>query len=211
MSKIKTVKRIVPTSDLNKHCGITLGGSQAKVEAWPKNPDHLPLTLVMSINCSLARLYFLPDTIPNNGIIYIFSTYHPSEYFLDLISTSGSIEDLQFISNGYTQVIHSEDLEAELIKSETYTIPETYTKIVDEHFEVDDFVVCSMITSETPKQLSLEKDIAKNYNVALLIYSSDFPSPYKDIFYLTDANAYLLIPKAQSPTTLKGVFFISPS
>lgn len=68
-----------------------------------------------------------------------------------------------------------------------------------------------MITSETPKQLSLEKDIVKNYNIALQIYSSDFPNPYKDIFYLTDANAYLLIPKTQSPTTLKGVFFISPS
>lgn len=211
MSKFKTVKRIVPTSDLNKHCGITFGGNRTCLEAWPKNPDGLPLTLVMSIDCVLARTYFLPSIIPQTGIIYVFSTYDPNEYFLDLISAPGNFEDLMFVSSGYTQVIHSEDSNKETVNSEAHSIPETYTQVIDEDFEMDDFVVCSMITDHIPSQLELEADISENYNLVLQLYSADFPSPYKDIFYLTDANAYLLMPKTHSSQTDKGIFFISPA
>lgn len=52
------------------------------------------------------------------------------------------------------------------------------------------------------------KNIERHYNFLCQIYSSDFPSPYENAFYLTGGVGYLLINKNLGDEKADGCFFV---
>ena len=62
-----------------------------------------------------------------------------------------------------------------------------------------------MLTNTPPNGVKLPLDLLEEYEFVMQLYSSDFPEPFKDIFYLTDAVGCLLLKKDGSGN---GLFFV---
>ncbi len=198
-----SVKQVIPSDDVAGEPIIILGGVGAKVVEWPLNPEGEPLVLVAAINCSELKVATKLDSIPKDGVLYIFSTYSKSEYFLESISYSGDASELKNILDGYTRVVFGGGVDMKISPGES--IPEVNTVLRDREISSDEFPVFSLISKTPPNGFNIPKEIGQDYDFSLQLYSSDFPDPFKDIFYLTDAVGYLLLKKDGSG---EGLFFV---
>jgi uncharacterized protein YwqG len=198
-----SVKQIIPVDGIAGASNIILGGQAAQVAEWPLNPEGEPLVLVAAINCSRMKKALDLESMPNEGALYIFSTYSKSDYFLEDITYSGDASELDNISGGYTKVVLSDS--REIKESPADSIPEVSTRLQDREVSSDEFPVFSMVSKTPPNGFNVPEEISKNYDFALQLYSSDFPEPFKDIFYLTDAVGYLLLKKEGFG---EGLFFV---
>ena len=97
------VKEII-LSDDPKDSGIIIGSGSVNLKAWPMNPDGEALVLIATIECASLKKTHNYRSIPQKGMLYIFSTYSSSDYFLDNITYSGDTSELESISSGYTLV-----------------------------------------------------------------------------------------------------------
>lgn len=159
--------------------------------------------LIATIECASLKKTHDYRSIPQEGILYIFSTYSSSDYFLDNINYSGDISELESISSGYT-LVAMKNSESETI-SPVNTIPKKSTTFNDKEIHEDEYPVCSMLTNSPPNGVKLPADLLEEYEFVMQLYSSDFPDPFKDIFYLTDAVGCLLLKKDGSGN---GLFFV---
>lgn len=196
------VKEFV-TSDNHDDACLIIGGDSAKINSWPVNPEGEFLLLVATIKSRLFKKITKFDSIPNEGDVYVFSTYSESEYFLENITYSGDEAEFNSIINAYTCVLvqNSESLE----KSPTKTIPVKYLTLKEKMVDDDSYPVFSMVSASVPKGVSISSNLLKEYQFVMQIYSSDFPEPYEDIFYLTDAVGCLMLKKDGSG---EGFFFV---
>ncbi|MBP0953985.1 DUF1963 domain-containing protein [Pseudomonas sp. 20GA0080] len=184
---------------------VVLGGNSAKISAWPLNPDGEKLVLVATIDCKSLAASVNYRCVPKNGFIYVFSTYSKSDYFLENITYSGDPSELDSILEGYTAVVLS-SAECSTEKSGAVeSIPRVGTSLVDKEVSDDEFPVFSMLSDKVPNGTNLPDDIMAEYDFFMQLYSSDFPEPFQDIFYLTDAVGCLLLKK---DGTGDGIFFI---
>ncbi|MHC8319080.1 DUF1963 domain-containing protein [Pseudomonas sp. LB3P31] len=197
------VKQIIPSDSVSVSSGITLGGQAAEVVAWPLNPDGDPLTLVASINCSKIKGYTKKSSMPTEGVLYIFSTYSKSDYFLENITYSGDPSELESILSGYTLVVLGNG--GVFQASPVDSIPEMATELIDKQIEDKDFPVFSMISDLAPNGMIVPEGLILDYDFTCQLYSADFSEPFKDIFYLSDAVGYLFLKKDGSG---EGLFFV---
>ncbi|MCQ2994089.1 YwqG family protein [Pseudomonas syringae] len=196
------VKEII-LSDDSKDPSIVIGGSSVNLNTWPMNPDGKALVLIATIECASLKKTHNYRSIPQEGMLYIFSTYSSSDYFLDNITYSGDTSELESISSGYT-LVAMKDSESE-INSPYNIIPKTNTKFNNKAVQEDEYPVFSMLTNTPPNGVKLPLDLLEEYEFVMQLYSSDFPEPFKDIFYLTDAVGCLLLKKDGSGN---GLFFV---
>lgn len=196
------VKEIILSDDF-KSSSIVIGGGSVKLNTWPMNPNGEALVLIATIECASLRKTHNSRSIPQEGILYIFSTYSSSDYFLDNVTYSGNASELESISSGYTLVImKNSDSE---ITSPEHIIPKTNTTFKDKEVQEGDYPVFSMLTNTPPNGVKLPSDLLEEYEFVMQLYSSDFPDPFKDIFYLTDAVGCLLLKIDGSGD---GLFFV---
>jgi hypothetical protein len=197
---MQDVKKIVALAlridDSHKQSAITFGGTSAFVSSWPYNPDGDPLLLVATIDFALLKGQANLGALPDSGYISIFSTYSKSDYFLENITYSGDPSELENIRAGYTVVTYSDNTTVEI--SPAGGIPKVLTDLVDTELAAGEFPVFSMCSTQPPTGLEVPADISADYEFGLQLYSSDFPEPYEDIFYLTDAIGHLFLRKSAS-------------
>jgi uncharacterized protein YwqG len=196
------VQEIVFSDDL-KSAGIVIGGGSVRLNTWPMNPDGEALVLIATIDCADLRRVHDYNSIPQEGMLYVFSTYSSSDYFLDNVTYSGDASELESISSGYTLVV-VESSGSEII-SPGDRVPKTNTAFCDKEVQDDEFPVFSMLTNTPPNGIALPSEVLEEYEFVMQLYSSDFPDPYKDIFYLTDAVGCLLLKRDGSGN---GLFFV---
>ncbi|WP_095093789.1 DUF1963 domain-containing protein [Pseudomonas sp. Irchel 3A5] len=196
------VQEIVFSDDL-KSAGIVIGGDSVRLNTWPMNPDGEALVLIATIDCAALRRVHDYNSIPQEGMLYVFSTYSSSDYFLDNVTYSGDASEFESISSGYTLVV-VESSDSEII-SPGDRVPKTNTAFCDKEVQDDEFPVFSMLTNTPPNGIALPSEVLEEYEFVMQLYSSDFPDPYKDIFYLTDAVGCLLLKRDGSGT---GFFFV---
>lgn len=197
------VKEIVPTILVEGDTGIILGGQTAEIVEWPVNPDGEPLLLVASFDCARVKSVVRSSVLPDNGMLYVFSTYSKSEYFLENITYSGDPSELAGILSGYTKVVYSQGGGAQ--SSPVDSIPRSETNLIDRIVGDDDFPVFSMISDVAPRGIIEVDDLNLEYGFFCQLYSSDFSEPFKDIFYLTDAVGYVFLKRDNSG---EGLFFV---
>lgn len=186
------VKEII-SSDNAERSSIIIGGGSVKLNAWPTNPDGESLVLVATIECANLKKISGFSSIPKEGVLYIFSTYSRSDYFLDNVTYSGDTSELELILSGYTLVIMGNS-DSEIV-SPNESIPKAHTEFKEREVGHDEYPVFSMLTNTPPNGIVLPPDLQKEYEFVMQLYSSDFPEPFKDIFYLTDAVGCLLLKK----------------
>jgi hypothetical protein len=211
MENTISVKRILAAADdAVTNAIITLGGNRANVAAWPIDPEGKPLRLVASIDCAAFKLATGAPSMPANGQLQVFSTYSQTDYFLEnivydpdyFVLPSGSAE----AKPAYTLVaFNPSGSAAPSHTSPVDSIPATPMHLQDETIGADDFPVSSLAAAEPPRGLVVPAALKDDYAFVLQLYSSDFPEPFKDIFYLTDAVGYLFLKKDASG---QGVFFV---
>jgi uncharacterized protein YwqG len=203
MGEYMTLVKEIILSDDFKSSGIVIGGDSVKLNNWPTNPDGEALVLIATIMCASLKKTHNCRSIPQEGILYVFSTYSSSDYFLDKVTYSGNASELGSISSGYTLVI-MKNSELEIISPDNI-IPKINTTFKDKKVQEDDYPVFSMLTKTPPNGVKLPSDLLKEYEFIMQLYSSDFPDPFKDIFYLTDAVGCLLLKRDGSGD---GLFFV---
>lgn len=173
--------------------GAFIGG----IKDWPKTAAGEALTLVASLPLSAVN-----DKLDaSDGDIYIsvFSYYSVDDYFLDEITYHGNTEERSLIERtGSTRVLlHSK---GELV----------YDGCAIEEREIvfkDKTPVSPWHGSglgQPPGFLQNENMTLPEMKFILQLYSADFPSPYKDIFGLSDALGYLYVNNNQDG----GLFFV---
>ncbi|SDI64348.1 protein of unknown function [Pseudomonas flavescens] len=196
------VKEIVPADDL-EHSSIMLGGASAKLTDWPVNPDGAPLVLVATLECAPLRQFLEYNAIPRAGVMYVFSTYSRSGYFLDNLTYSGDPAELDAIVSGYTLVTLA-NADSDIV-SPSEPVPARRVTFKDTEVEAGTYPVFSMLTDTPPHGIALPLALQKEYDFVMQLYSSDFPDPFTDLFYLTDAVGCLLLKKDGSGD---GLFFV---
>ncbi|WP_025026058.1 DUF1963 domain-containing protein [Caldalkalibacillus mannanilyticus] len=200
-------KRIVPSTNQSVfNPVIYFGGNTAKVDRWPQNPDGDYLTLLFSINCTAFQKEISRD-FPSDGVIHVFSTYSRQNYFLDYITYSGTPAEFKLITSGYTTVIHSE-INTKEIKSPVASMPRLNMELVDDEITETEFSTASFISQSVPNGIVAADKLSAEYNFFCQVYSSDFPEPYQDALYLTDAIGYLFLRKGKSAGEAPGIFFV---
>ncbi|GAB7532362.1 DUF1963 domain-containing protein [Pseudomonas sp. 3A(2025)] len=186
--------------------GITLGGNAARVEHWPHNPDGEPLMLVATIDCSQALERTQATSLPAEGALYVFSTYSATDYFLDSITSDAAVMQQPTRPSGYTAVLPDGD--HTLKYSPVQGIEQRAAVLGERSLEKDSIAACSLICTASPHWAAVEPHIGADYEFFCQFYSSDFPEPFKDLFYLTDAVAHLYLRKAHSQAQAAGLFFV---
>ncbi|GAA0892868.1 DUF1963 domain-containing protein [Fulvivirga kasyanovii] len=200
-------KKIIPAPDQSiANPEIYFGGDEAKVAEWPKNPDGDYLTLLFSIDCRAIQSKIKRSDIPDSGFIHVFSTYSRQEYFLDYITYSGNADELKLISGGYTFVIHSDAEQS--IKSPIESMPRLNMTLIDYEIGESEFSMASLVSEIPPNGVLAAEALSEEYNFFCQIYSSDFPHPFQDALYLTDALGFLFIRKARHEGERLGLFFV---
>ena len=213
MGNTISVKRILDAASVG-HAGfnavITLGGDSAHTAAWPLDPEGEPLRLVATVECAAFKLATGAPSMPASGQLQVFSTYSKTDYFLENIVYDPDYFVLQDGSGealpAYTLVTFTPSgAAASMQTSPVESIPAMPMLLQDETIGADDFPVFSLASAEPPKGLVMPAALKDDYAFVLQLYSSDFPEPFKDIFYLTDAVGYLFLNKDASG---QGVFFV---
>jgi len=194
--------KIVKCSSANSP--FYFGGDSAYVSVWPKNPDGQDLLLLFTINCKAARKQLDRSDLPDSGFIHVFSTYDKEDYFLDFL-TFDEVEQKKGIAS-YTYVVHVGQIGA--IRSPGLSIPLQYAKFEPSTVKDDEISVASLVSSGAPCGAVIPKVLESNFSFFCQIYSSDFPAPFQDALYMTDAVGYLLVNKQMGNDVADGCFFV---
>jgi len=194
--------KIVKCSSANSP--FYFGGESAYVSVWPKNPDGQDLLLLFTINCKAARKQLDRSDLPDSGFIHVFSTYDKEDYFLDFL-TFDEVEQKKGIAS-YTYVVHVDQIGA--IRSPGLSIPLQYAKFEPSTVKDDEISVASLVSSGAPCGAVIPKVLESNFSFFCQIYSSDFPAPFQDALYMTDAVGYLLVNKQMGNDVADGCFFV---
>lgn len=194
------------TSGSTDGCGITLGGNAAHVEHWPYNPDGEPLTLVATLDCAQLRQHIQTDSLPAHGILYVFSTYSPDGYFLDSITFDAAVLHRPTRPSGYTAVLAAGN--HELQYSPVASIEQRSAILGERTLGPQDIPADSLISMTPPHWAPTNPPIDDDYEFFCQFYSADFPAPFTDVFYLTDAVAHLYLRKTGSQAQAAGLFFV---
>ncbi|QPN47868.1 DUF1963 domain-containing protein [Priestia aryabhattai] len=180
------------------------GGDSAYIAAWPKNPDGQDLLLLFTINCEMARQQLNRTDLPEAGFLHVFSTYDKDDYFLDSL-TFDEIEQKKGVAS-YTCVIHTEQMVA--VKSTGLSIPLQYANFEASVIQDEELSVASLVSTEVPAGAVIPKALESSFNFFCQVYSSDFPVPFQDALYMTDAVGYLFINKQLGDNVADGCFFV---
>lgn len=176
-----------PCSDVKApHIGgkALIGG----MHSWPTTPEGTPLTLIMSIPTNFLNKY-LEFSLPEGKFVSVFSYYSKEEYFLDYICYHGNPKELELIKKGYTQtLLHSEGTEV----SDGATIPQMLINVADDNQKFDAYQGSKI--GGNAGFLQNEQISFTNLGFALQLYGGDFPEPFRDVFFLSDAIGYLYLP-----------------
>lgn len=186
--------------------GITLGGSAARVEHWPLNPEGEPLILVATIDCRQTFERTHATSLPAEGVLYVFSTYSATDYFLDSITADATVMHSPTRPSGYTAVLSGGD--HTLKHSPVPGIEQRVATLGERSLGPSDIPACSLVCTASPHWVRVDPQITADYEFFCQFYSSDFPEPFKDLFYLTDAVAHLYLRKAHSEAQAAGLFFV---
>lgn len=184
--------------------GIIFGGDEAYVDSWPRNPEGQDLTLMFTLECTVLKEKLQRNDLPSHGVLHVFSTYDPEEYFLDLITYDQVSQKKD--SPSYTFAVHSNS--QKICKSPCASIPLQYADLVEETIGDEEISVASLFADYAPRGAMVPENIECHYNFLCQIYSSDFPSPYENAFYLTGGVGYLLINKNLGDEKADGCFFV---
>jgi len=197
------VKEIITAVDEGNYSGITFGGNVARVSQWPSNPDGDSLLLIATIECAVLKKHIKVDSLPDEGVLSIFSTYSKKDYFLENITYSGDPSELDALRSGYTAVHFAIGKDTEL--SPVDSIPAANKELLAREVAEGEFPIFSMCFQGIPKGLSVPESFSNTYEFIMQMYSSDFTEPFEDVFYLTDAVGYLFLNRNGSG---EGVFFV---
>jgi hypothetical protein len=171
---------------------------------WPQNPNSEPLVLVASLPSEFLNKE-LGYSLPGGTYVSVFTTYSKSDYFLDVITYTGSEAELANIRNGFTKVILHEAGKAR--NEADYLVPARLMELSP--LPSDDGNYTGSKLGGEPSWLQQEVIDMPDYKYAMQLYSSDFPEEFEDIFYLTDAIGYLLVaPQSLAATEEIGIFFV---
>lgn len=198
-----TVKELLTPADDSSYSGVVFGGDSANVSDWPLNPEGEPLLLIATIECALIKQRLKLKSLPDSGILSVFSTYSKDDYFLDSITYSGDPSELEALKAGYTAVVLGEGPNKE--KSPVQSVPSEKKELRIREISEEEFPVFSMCSETVPNGLSVPESFTRDYEFVMQIYSSDFPEPFEDVFYLTDAVGYLFLNRDGSGN---GIFFV---
>lgn len=196
------VYKIVPAS--GEGLPFIFGGDSAYVSVWPKNPDGQDLLLLFTIDCEVATRRLNRSDLPSDGFLHVFSTYDPDGYFLDLI-TADEVR-LNRGEASYTYVACSDS--KELIKSPRPAIPLQYADFEEASIGEEELTVSSLVSLSEPMGAIIPPALLKDFNFLGQVYSSDFPSPFEDVLYMSDGVGYLLVSKQSSAESVDGCFFV---
>jgi hypothetical protein len=199
---MEIVQKIMLSPDID-NAAVILGGNTVRLTKWPVNPDGVPLILIATLYCSAIKGAVGLNAIPAEGTIYIFSTYSESDYFLDKITYDGAVSERDIKEIGYTHVVMS-DTSVEISGTERF-IPRTMTTLAEQLIEDNSHPMLSMISNSLTNDSYISPTVSAEYAFVMQLYSSDFPYPFKDIFYLTDAVGCLFLKKDGSG---QGLFFV---
>ncbi len=187
-------------------CGLTLGGNAARIEHWPHNPDGEPLTLVATIDCGRMREPIQIDSLPAQGVVYVFCTYSADDYFLDSITFDAAVLQRPTRPSGYTAVLPAGD--HPLQYSPVSSIEQRTATLSARALEPGEIPADSLICTTPPCWAPVDPQIGDDYQFFCQLYSADFPAPFTDVFYLTDAVAHLYLRKPGSQAEAAGLFFV---
>lgn len=190
---------------------VVIGGQTAFTAYWPQNPEGQNLLHVLSIDCQQLKTQTALKNIPEEGFISVFSTYALESYFLDNITYFGDALEYKLIASGYTFVSFQRNRQP-CCTSNSAFIPKTPIQLRSKIIEPHSFPTFSFFADEIPRGLTGVQALDTEYDFLCQLYSSDFPSPYQDIFYLSDAIGYLFIRKniltTENSNALDGLFFV---
>lgn len=169
---------------------------------WPRNPNGEPLVLIASLSSQ-----FLNDelgfALPSESFVSVFTTYNKDDYFLDVITYSGSEEELDNIRSGFTKVIVHE--KGAPRNDSEYLIPSMHLVFSNMQNDLENYIGSKL--AGKPGWLQKGIEIPADYKFVLQLYSSDFPEEFEGIFYLTDSVGYLLVNDKSAINTEAGLFF----
>ncbi|PVZ32482.1 DUF1963 domain-containing protein [Pseudomonas sp. CC120222-01a] len=196
------VRRIISAS--GEGLPFSFGGDRAYVSVWPKNPDGQDLLLLFSIDCKAASQRLNRVDLPSQGYLHVFSTYDPDDYFLDSIT----IDEVQLKRGcpSYTYVVHS--VVEVAIQSPRPSIPLAHADFDEVSVAEGEMSTSSMVYETTPVGQRVFSTLSDSFSFFCQVYSSDFPEPFKDALYLSDATGYLLINKQLGGELADGCFFV---
>jgi hypothetical protein len=183
--------------------GALIGGTGLE---WPTTPQGIPLTLLMSIPAGFITEHS-GLLLPIDRLISVFSFYSKGDYFLDYISYHGDPAELEMLKKGYTQVV-SHPVGEELRQGSE--IPAMLIEIDQSRIDHIDSYQGSKIGGGAGF-LQNESLILAHHRFVLQVYGGDFPRPYRDVLYLSDAVGYLFIDERLSSSSIcssTGMFFV---
>ncbi len=203
MSKKVSVHRACTDTKQARLGGDALIGG---IAAWPATPDGTPLSLLLSLPAS-----FLNDrlglTLPADHYVSVFSFYSKTAYFLEYITYHGDPSELALLSKGYTRVLlHPEGSPV----SEGSKIPAMCIDVDDAELSAGAPYQGSKIGG-APGLLQAEALALDGQRFGLQVHGNDFPAPYTDALFLSDAVGYLFVDPRAAPTagcSHAGTFFV---
>lgn len=195
------VRKIISAS--GEGLPFSFGGDRAYVTVWPKNPDGEDLLLLFTIDCKAANQRLNRADLPSHGYLHVFSTYDQDEYFLDSIT----VDEVQGKKGypSYTYVVHSTAKVP--IQSPRRPIPLVHADFDEVSIADGKMSTMSMVFESQPAGERVFSKLPDSFNFFCQVYSADFPEPFKDALYLSDAIGYLLINTQMGGEEADGVFF----
>lgn len=207
---MRTARKIVMSEHQREQPVAIVGGDHAYLDVWPVNPDGEPMLLVMTVFCE--RLADCTGMLKagRHPVIHMFSTYSRSEYFLDQIVYDPSDVQSAHVTSGYTRMLVG-DL-SKSVNSDVPCIPRRTVTVEPVCLDEDAHPMFSFFAETRPRPIAACQRVAEGYGFLCQLYSSDFPEPFKDVFYLTDAIGYVLL-RTDSPADGEdaGAFFVLAS
>lgn len=175
------------------------GALIGNVCAWPCTPGGVPLTLVLSLPTDFVNNH-IGSRLPGGKFVSVFSYYSKDDYFLDYICYHGNPEELKLLKTGYTKTLIHDD------GAETFAgalIPPMRIDVTSASEDLDTYQGSKI--GGNAGLLQNEPISLDGLDFALQLYGGDFPEPFRDIFFLSDAVGYLYVPSLPNETS--GFFF----
>lgn len=201
------VKRLIPAADQSAaHPVIHFGGDIAHVNEWPVNPAGDFLLLLLTIDCRALQAALPRPELPDCGYLQVFSTYKRDDYFLDDICCCGTAEELERLRSGYTRVVYS--LGETPMRSPVASMPRLNMQLQDYRFGDDEFCVASLLADKAPRGVRAAALLEADHVFFCQIYSADFPAPFEDALYLSDAVGCLFLRRDPVSSPVDGLFLV---
>ncbi|WP_417760939.1 hypothetical protein [Shewanella sp.] len=193
------VYRLVVNDDVS--AAITFGGMPTATAVQPVNPAGDALSLLVAIDCFQVNQAIGQTLLPSDKYITVFSSYSPTDYFLDEVTFFGGAEELANIRLGYTQV---------LITDRKLMLDGVVGGAKLQPYELDTgaFPAFSFFSNTVPNGLVGCESLLDEYLFVCQLYSADLPICDGEALGLRDANGYLFIRRQCRGDQHDGLFFV---